>query len=118
MISVTTLIGPSAVLADDGARKLAEDALSVFEVKCVACHGPKVAKPRGRFGYVTDLARVAANREMIVPGAPDESELWHVIKHNEMPPADSPTGVLSPEQKEAIRSWIAGGAPAPAKIRK
>jgi hypothetical protein len=47
----------------------------VFSARCAACHGPDLAKPKGRFGYVLDLARVAGNPEMIVPGAPGESEL-------------------------------------------
>jgi uncharacterized membrane protein len=59
-----------------------------------------------------DLARVAGNREMVVPGAPDESELWELVHRGEMPPADSPTGSLSHAEKEAIRAWIAAGAPA------
>jgi uncharacterized membrane protein/mono/diheme cytochrome c family protein len=108
---IVSLGWPAVVGADDGARKLADEALSVFREKCTACHGPKVAKPRGRFGYVTDLERVAANREMVIPGAPDESELWDLIKHDEMPPADSPTGPLSDKQKAVIREWIKAGAP-------
>jgi hypothetical protein len=69
-------------------------------------------KPKGRFGYVLDLARVAGNREMVVPFMPDESELWELVRRGEMPPVDSPSGPLTGEQKELIRAWIAAGAPA------
>jgi len=106
-------------LAADTDSDVASQARAVFAAKCVACHGPNLAKPRGRFGYVLDLARVANNREMVVPGAPDESELWDLVRHDEMPPADSPTGPLSPTQKKAIHDWIAAGAPpAAAKDKK
>src|SRR5438093_4194145 len=96
------------------ARDLAAEVRSVFAAKCAGCHGPDLAKPKGRFGYVLDLARVANNREMVVPGAPDESELWELVRRGEMPPDDSPTGPLTADQKETIRAWIAAGAPAPA----
>ncbi len=84
----------------------------MFAAKCTACHGPNLAKPKGRFGYVTDLARVVANREIVVPSAPEESQLWELVRRGEMPPDDSPAGPLSAEQKETIRAWIAAGAPA------
>jgi hypothetical protein len=96
------------------ARDPAAEVRSVFSAKCAGCHGPDLAKPKGRFGYVLDLARVAANREMVVPSAPDESELWVLVHNNEMPPSDAPSGPLTPDQKEVIRAWIAAGAPAAA----
>jgi hypothetical protein len=99
-------------LAGERDGSLAADTLTVFAAKCAHCHGPHLAKPKGRFGYVLDLARVAANREMVVPFSPDESELWQLIRRGEMPPEDSTTGALSAEQKEVIRAWIAAGAPA------
>jgi mono/diheme cytochrome c family protein len=91
---------------------LAAKTLAVFSAKCAGCHGPNVPKPKGRFGYVLDLARVAANREMIVPFSPDESELWQLVRRGEMPPSDAPSTGLAADQKDVIRSWIAAGAPA------
>jgi hypothetical protein len=70
-----------------------------------------LAKPKGRFGYVLDLRRVADNPEMVIPGRPDESELWALVRHGDMPPADSPHGPLTATEKEVIRAWIAAGAP-------
>src|SRR5437763_678076 len=93
-------------------RDLTAEVRAVFAAKCAGCHGSDLAKPKGRFGYVLDLARVAANREMVVPSAPDESELWVLVHKNEMPPDDAPSGPLTPDQKEVIRTWIAAGAPA------
>lgn len=102
---------PTAASASEGPRDLASETRSIFAAKCAGCHGTDLAKPKGRFGYVLDLARVAANPEMVIPAFPDESEMWQLVRHGEMPPEDSPTGPLSQEQKEAIRSWIAAGAP-------
>jgi len=103
---------PAVVVASEGQQDLASETLGIFSAKCSGCHGPNLPKPRGGFGYVLDLARVAANPEMVVPGTPEESELWELIRRREMPPDNAPTGPLSDEQKEVIRAWIAAGAPA------
>ena len=102
----------AAEIPPDRPHDLPAEVRSVFEAKCAGCHGANLAKPKGRFGYVLDLARVAANREMVVPFSPDESELWELVRRGEMPPADAPTGALTARQKEVIRAWIAAGAPA------
>jgi hypothetical protein len=90
---------------------LAVEVKAVFTAKCIACHGPNLPRPKGRFGYVLDLARVAGNRELVVPGEPEQSELWELVRRGDMPPADSSAGPLTDDQKATIRAWIAAGAP-------
>ncbi|MFL5243261.1 MAG: c-type cytochrome domain-containing protein [Gemmataceae bacterium] len=102
---------PGRVPAADDPRDLPTEVRAIFSAKCAACHGPNLAKPKGRFGYVLDLERIAGNREMVVPSSPEESELWELVSRGEMPPADSPTGPLSARQKDVIHAWIAAGAP-------
>lgn len=99
-------------MAADGRRDPVSAVLAVFSAKCAGCHGPQLARPEGRFGYILDLGRVANNPELVVPLAPDESELWEHIRRDEMPPADAPNGPLSMAEKDVIRAWIAAGAPA------
>jgi len=107
------------VLAPGGAQAqptteehgLGSEVRRIFTVKCAGCHGPDLPKPQGRFGYVLDLRRVAGNPEMVIPGRPDESELWALVSHGDMPPADSPRGPLTAAEKEMVRAWIAAGAP-------
>jgi mono/diheme cytochrome c family protein/uncharacterized membrane protein len=103
---------PTAASASEGLRDFASETRSIFAAKCAGCHGAELARPKGRFGYVLDLARVATNPEMVIPSSPDESELWELVRLGEMPPEESPTGPLSQEEKEVIRSWIAAGAAA------
>jgi Planctomycete cytochrome C len=115
VLSVSACPLGSARAADgppSGPHDLAAEVRGVFAARCAGCHGPDLAKPKGRFGYVLDLARVASNREMVVPFSPAESELWELVRRGEMPPADAPTGPLAAPQKEVIRAWIAAGAPA------
>jgi hypothetical protein len=92
-------------------RDLGADVRGVFATKCAGCHGPELAKPKARFGYVTDLKRVAGNPELVIPGKPEESELWELVSHSDMPPPDAPRGPLSAAEKETVRAWIAAGAP-------
>src|SRR5260221_531516 len=103
--------GIAAAQSDAPMRDIGSDARGVFAAKCAGCHGPDVAKPKGRFGYVLDLKRIAGNPEMVIPSRPDESELWQLVSRDEMPPTDSPQGSLTLAQKETIRAWIAAGAP-------
>jgi uncharacterized membrane protein/mono/diheme cytochrome c family protein len=92
-------------------RDIGGEVRNVFATKCAGCHGPDLVKPKGRFGYVLDLRRLAGDPEKVIPFRPMESELWALVEHDEMPPPDSPHGALTPSQKEIIRSWLAEGAP-------
>jgi mono/diheme cytochrome c family protein len=113
---LSATLGQSGVSrADDAAAAVGPDpaaaARAVFAARCAGCHGPDLRRPRGRFGYVLDLRRVAGNPEMVIPFKPGESELWLLVRQNEMPPPDAPSGSLTAREKEVIRAWIAAGAP-------
>src|SRR6476659_1144345 len=74
----------SAPASDEGrppAASIAAEATRVFKTCCATCHGPELAKPKGRFGYVLDLERIASNPEMVIPFRADESELLALIEH-------------------------------------
>ncbi len=102
--------------AEDAAlgRALAGEVRTIFRATCVECHGADLASPEGEFGYVLDLPRVAANPELLVPGEPLKSEVYLLVRDEEMPGEDSDHGPLSLIQKETIRRWIELGAHAPA----
>lgn len=83
---------------------------------CVRCHGPDAEQRAAGLrldtpeGALADLGGYAA----IVPGKPEESELFLRIAEEvadfRMPPPDSGKA-LSEAQVELIRQWIAQGAP-------
>lgn len=110
---LVVFLAPGGVRAQPTTEEsgLGSEVRRIFAVKCAGCHGPDLPKPQARFGYVLDLRRVAGNPQMVIPGRPDESELWALVSHGDMPPADSPHGPLTAAEKETIHAWIAAGAP-------
>jgi uncharacterized membrane protein/mono/diheme cytochrome c family protein len=117
-LAVFAGVRPGVSKAQTGApvQDIGGEVRGIFATKCAGCHGQDLAKPKGRFGYVLDLRRVAENPEMVIPMHPTESELWVLVQRDEMPPSDSPHGALTPQQKEVIREWIAAGAPAASPV--
>jgi uncharacterized membrane protein/mono/diheme cytochrome c family protein len=111
--TVLALGGGSAAAAPEGNPDAAARARAVFAAKCVECHGADVPKPKGKFGYVLDLKRLAANPNLVKPSQPDESKLWQLVRDDEMPPPDARAGPLTGEEKQSIRAWIAAGASPP-----
>ena len=105
------IIAPGPATAADTEADLPDRVRAVFMARCAACHGPDLRKPKGRFGYVTDLRRVADNPKLVVPSKPEESRLWELVESGEMPPEDARTGAPTLAEKEVIRDWIAAGAP-------
>ena len=96
----------------NNSEELAAQVHALFAVKCTECHGANLDRPKGKFGYVLDLARVAANPKMMVPGNPVRSELYQMVLHNEMPDPKGDVPPLTPLQKNVVKAWIEAGAPA------
>jgi mono/diheme cytochrome c family protein len=100
-------------------RDFAGRALSVLHAKCGACHGSTVSKPESDFGHVDDLLRLSKDGQLIVPGKPEESRLFRRLAiDRDMPPKGlaKKLGIVAPTPEEinAVREWIAAGAPPPA----
>ncbi len=91
--------------------KLTMEVRTIFETKCLDCHGAELPRPKGKFGYVLDLKRVAANPKFIVRGQPEKSDLYDLVFHDEMPGEDANVPALTKEEKEKVRRWIEVGAP-------
>lgn len=91
---------------------LAAAAEAVFTAKCTQCHGRDLSHPKGNFGFITDLRRLAASPDYVVPGKPEESEIWKKISDGDMPPNTAKAGPLTDADKQAILAWIQAGAPA------
>ena len=96
----------------DEPPSLATQVHAIFQVKCVECHASDLPRPKGKFGYVLDLARVAANPKMIAPGKPAQSELCQMLVHDEMPDPKGHSPPLTRTEKDIVKCWIEAGAPA------
>lgn len=103
---------PTTATTGPAAANLASTVRNIFSAKCTECHGSDLPRPKGKFGYVLDLERLAGNPHLVVPFKPDESKLWKRVRDEEMPPAYATAGSLTDEEKAAIRMWIESGSPA------
>lgn len=91
--------------------ELAQQVHDIFEAKCVDCHGPELPRPKGKFGHVLDLKRVAENPDYVVSGDSEASEIYQMVLTNEMPGEDANVAPLSPEEVDVVKRWIEAGAP-------
>jgi mono/diheme cytochrome c family protein len=82
----------------------------IFAAKCSECHGRALQRPKA--GVVLDpLGAVAGRRDWVVPGEPERSYLWELIRDGDMPAKGAKGGPLTAAEKEAVRVWITAGAP-------
>ncbi len=99
--------------------RAAQETRAIFEAKCLDCHGPELPRPKGKFGYVLDLKRVAENPDYVVRGHPEKSDLYQMVFDDEMPGEDSNVPALTAQEKETVKRWIELGAPGePADARE
>jgi uncharacterized membrane protein/mono/diheme cytochrome c family protein len=89
---------------------------ALFAHKCSQCHGADVVRPKGRFGYVEDLARVAET--YVKPGDVEQSLLWSHLMGEQalMPPKKAKNGPLALDELALVRWWILDGAKAPQPV--
>lgn len=93
----------------------------ILSNNCFACHGfdPNTRESGLRLdtrdGATTSYAPEGETPKIaVVPGSPEQSEIWkRIIHHNEelrMPPVESNKPRLNEEEKSIIKRWITQGA--------
>ncbi len=97
---------PASTLARAADPQLGDDILPLLKSRCVKCHGPAKQEGKLNLGVPVGLARGGESGGLLVPGDPAASLLWQRIEADEMPPDDP----LPPQEKAAIKKWIASGA--------
>jgi hypothetical protein len=91
------------------------DIRPILSDSCFHCHGPDESTRKAKMRLDTKEGAMAERkgRFPVVPGKPDDSEIFRRIFSNDpdeqMPPPDHPRQ-LNPNQKELIKKWIAQGA--------
>jgi mono/diheme cytochrome c family protein len=109
LVGILTLLASSASAGDK--LEYNRDIRPILAENCFACHGPDSASRKADLRL--DQREAAIKTGAITPGKIDESELISRITSDDpdqvMPPAKLKR-VLSPEQKDALKRWIADGA--------
>lgn len=111
--AVLILIGCTA-RADD--VKYNRDVRPILSNHCFTCHGPDSATREADLRLDSFDAATAipdSRKQAIVPGSPEDSELYRRItstdREHRMPPVDGPKQ-LTKRQISVLRQWIADGA--------
>ncbi|MDA1038867.1 MAG: DUF1549 domain-containing protein, partial [Planctomycetota bacterium] len=107
--------GGQPLVATEQAIRFDRDIRPILSENCYACHGPGTQEAGLRFDLAeAAMAQLDGGRRAIVAGDPKASELVSRIEATDpdvvMPPPHT-NKALSPEQRELLRKWIAGGAP-------
>jgi hypothetical protein len=87
--------------------ELAVEVKGVFLRRCYECHDYQTAKGGIKILHHRLLVSV---RKVIVPGRPDESELYHLLVDRKNPHRMPPDEELPAQEVATIRRWIAEGA--------
>jgi hypothetical protein len=106
----------SAVAADQPVRPVEfnRDIRPLLADTCFACHGPDKNKRKAelRLDIGDDAAKQRGDHRIVVPGKPDQSELFRRLtssdEQHRMPPARIGKR-LAPRQIELVRQWIEQG---------
>ena len=87
------------------------DIRPLLSENCFACHGPDKNQRKAKLRL--DVREAALEKQALVPGRPDESELvrrLYTTNTDEVMPPPESHKKLTPEQKERLKRWVAEGA--------
>ncbi|MGE3314462.1 MAG: DUF1549 domain-containing protein, partial [Planctomycetaceae bacterium] len=112
------LLVPAVAVGDDAVRgENAESANAILfeskvrptlQAKCAKCHGEKTRKGELDLSSIAGIRKGGESGSVIVSGKPTESALYERTHSGEMPPDGNDP--LTPEELDALRRWIEGGA--------
>ncbi len=107
---------PANSAGEDAERHFARLVLPLLQSKCLGCHGEKPGEIKGGLDLTSREALLRggeSGQAAVVPSRPDDSLLFQAVNWDglEMPPKANDR--LTAEQIQAVRRWIADGAPWP-----
>ncbi len=90
-----------------------KDILPLLEAKCLRCHGGKATRGDLDLRTPDALRKGGESGPVVVPGRPEESHLFELVRDGEMPKGQPR---LTPAEVEKFRQWIAAGARSGAEV--
>jgi hypothetical protein len=107
------ILGPMAPPAGTESKiDFNRDVRPILSDHCFQCHGPDTAKRKADLRLDTDPTGQERDAKLIVPGKPDESELYRRISaadpRDQMPPAKFGRRLSTP-QIAVLKKWIEQG---------
>jgi hypothetical protein len=92
--------------------RFSRDILPILSDNCLSCHGHDEGHRKGELRL--DLREAAIEKKAIVPGNPEQSELWKRVISTDsdevMPPPKSHKPALPLAQTNILKRWIQEGA--------
>ena len=79
------------------------DIQPIFATNCTGCHGPNTKIKEMNLSRLDGVMKGSESGPVIVPGKPDESRLYQVVRDGKMPLGKTP---LTEQELAAIRTWI------------
>ncbi|HTI71344.1 MAG TPA: DUF1553 domain-containing protein [Candidatus Limnocylindria bacterium] len=104
-------------LAETSKVQFNRDIRPILSENCFHCHGPDPGSRKAGLRLDTQAGINASTKKkgtVVVPGHPEQSELWaRIVTHDKddaMPPEESHKS-LKDSEKKLVQDWIAEGAP-------
>ena len=79
------------------------DVQPILATNCTGCHGPGTRIKEMNLSSLDGVMKGSESGPVIVPGKPDESRLYQMVRDGKMPPGKTH---LTEQQLAAIRTWI------------
>ncbi|MEE3371536.1 MAG: PSD1 and planctomycete cytochrome C domain-containing protein [Planctomycetota bacterium] len=110
MMAVLLMVTGATHAEDDDTPIFEFDVQPILQKHCVGCHGEAKQEAGLDVRTPTTLLRGGDTGPAVQPGTSERSLLFAMILDGTMPPKDQPRVSLA--ERETIRRWIVGGAPA------
>ena len=116
LASLALLAAPPTGPERAPALRYDRDVRPILSDRCFSCHGPDAKKRQANLRLDERESALGKYEDgfAIVPGKPDESQLWKRITHHDaaerMPPSNAGKRPLSDAEKQLLRRWIETGA--------
>ncbi|MEX2578368.1 MAG: DUF4405 domain-containing protein [Verrucomicrobiales bacterium] len=87
-----------------------KDVMPVFEISCVACHGPEQQHAGFRIDRREDFFSAKSGKPLVVPGDTESSRLLDIVSGKIKTRKAAAAHRLLPEEIALLEAWIVAGA--------